>query len=210
LIPTDTKRAYDVIKERIITTQMPPGSVIQETALMGDLGIGRTPIREALKLLEAEQLISVAPRRGMFVAGINITDLAEIQEIRSVLDPLCVHLAAERISPAELAELRDIVGEAEQVDGDRDAARLLRLDGRFHHLIAHATRNEFLAAEMDRLYSLSLRIWYFYLDRLDVEDLAFDALAETVAAMRERDTARAGAAMVRHISHFGDAVKRHL
>jgi DNA-binding GntR family transcriptional regulator len=210
LIPTDTQRAYDLIKDRIITTQMPPGSVIQETELMADLSIGRTPIREALKLLEAEKLVSVAPRRGMFVAGINITDLAEIQEIRSVLDPLCARLAASRILPAELAELRDIVAEAQKAQVHRDARHMLRLDGRFHRVIAQATRNEFLAVEMDRLYNLSLRIWYFYLDRLDVEDLAFDALAETMKAMQDRDTARAERAMVRHISHFGDAVGRHV
>jgi DNA-binding GntR family transcriptional regulator len=210
LIPTDTQRAYDQIKERIITTQMPPSSVIQETALMEELGFGRTPIREALKLLEADKLVVVAPRRGMFVAGIDITDLAEIQEIRSVLDPLCVRLAASRILPGELAELKATVAEAAAVVEQGDPSRMLQLDRHFHRVIAGATRNEFLAAEIDQLYNLSLRIWHFYLGRLALDDLAFDALAEIVDAIEARDAARAESAMLRHISHFGDAVKRNL
>ena len=85
MVVTDTQRAYERIKERIITTQMPPGAVIQEAVLMTELGLGRTPIREALKILEAEKLVVVSSRRGMFVSGVSISDLAEIQEIRSVL-----------------------------------------------------------------------------------------------------------------------------
>ena len=100
---TDTQRAYELIRVKIITTQMPPGAVIHEGDLMAELGLGRTPIREALKLLEAQRLVSVSPRRGMFVAPINLADLGEIEEMRSVLDPLSVRLAAARIMPAVLA-----------------------------------------------------------------------------------------------------------
>ena len=95
---TDTQKAYELIKEKIVTIQMRPGAMIQEAELITELGLGRTPIREALKRLEAEKLVVVSPHRGTFVADITISDLAQIQEIRLVLDTLCVHLAVERIT----------------------------------------------------------------------------------------------------------------
>jgi DNA-binding GntR family transcriptional regulator len=208
LVVTDTQRAYERIKERVITTQMPPGAVIQEAVLMAELGLGRTPIREALKILEAEKLVVVSSRRGMFVSGVSISDLAEIQEIRSVLDPLCVRLAIARITPAELAEMRLLVeaGQAEK----RDLKSLMALDRRFHTTLARSSCNELLAAELDMLYNLSARIWYLYLDRLDQDDLSFDDLAEILTALEAKDVGRAEQAILGHIRDFGDAVRRHI
>src|SRR5512136_896893 len=111
MVLTDTQRAYELIKQKIITTEMPPGAVIQEATLMSELGLGRTPIREALKLLEAEHLVTVSPRRGMFVTPINISDLAKLQEIRAVLDMLIVRLAAQRVTPSDLAQMHAWVEE---------------------------------------------------------------------------------------------------
>jgi DNA-binding GntR family transcriptional regulator len=210
LVITDTQRAYERIKERIITTQMPPGAVIQETALMADLGLGRTPIREALKLLEAEKLVVVSARRGMYVSGVSISDLAEIQEIRSVLDPLCARLAVSRITAAELAEMRSLVEAAQALVEKRDLTALMALDRRFHSLLAGSSCNELLEAELETLYNLSARIWYLYLDRLDQSDLAYDAWGEILAALETKDTGRAERAILRHIRDFGDAVRRHI
>ena len=79
---TDAGKAYLQIKEKIITVEMLPGSVIQESKLMEELSLGRTPIREALKQLQSENLVVVAPRRGMFVADVAITDLQQVYEVR--------------------------------------------------------------------------------------------------------------------------------
>jgi DNA-binding GntR family transcriptional regulator len=207
---TDTQRAYERIKERIITTQMPPGAVIQESMLMADLGFGRTPIREALKLLEAEKLVVVSSRRGMFVTGVSISDLAEIQEIRSVLDPLCVRLAVARISPPELVALHQIVDAAQAPVASLDMAALMELDRRFHTLLAAAAGNEFLEGELEMLYNLSARIWYLYLDRMAPSELTFDALAEILVALETKDAGRAEQAILKHIRDFGDAVRHHL
>ena len=208
--PTDTQRAFELIRNRIVTTQMPPGTVIQEATLIADLGLGRTPIREALKLLEAQRLVHVSPRRGIFVAPINIADLVEIQEIRAVLDPLCVRLASTRITPAELAALQDIINMAKEGEARHDVKELLRLDQRFHQLLAESTRNQLLKLEIERLYDLSMRIWYYYLDRANPDDLAMDALEDVLDALRRGDAIQAERAMIRHIQHFGDAIRRYL
>jgi DNA-binding GntR family transcriptional regulator len=210
MVVTDTQRAYELLKDKIVTTQMPPGAVIREGDLMAELGLGRTPIREALKLLEAQHLVSVSPRRGMFVAPINIADLGEIEELRSVLDPLCVRLAAGRIVPAEVASLAEIIQHAHAVEASGDVPRLLALDRRFHRVLAVATRNELLQSQLEMLYDLSMRIWYFYLGQVDPEDLAFDALVEVIEALAAGDAARAENAMCHHIQHFGESIKRCL
>jgi DNA-binding GntR family transcriptional regulator len=208
MVLTDTQRAYEMIKQKIITTEMPPGGVIQEAALMLELGLGRTPIREALKLLEAEHLVTVSPRRGMFVTPINISDLAKLQEIRSVLDMLIVRLAAQRVTPADLAEMRAWVEQARAAEQVEDMSSLMILDQRFHELLGGSTRNELLAAENDRLYNLSARIWYYYLEQLCPGDLALDALVEVVEALEEGDVSRAEQAMSRHTSDFSDSIRR--
>jgi DNA-binding GntR family transcriptional regulator len=210
LVVTDTQRAYERVKERIITTQMPPGAVIQEAVLMAELGLGRTPIREALKLLEAEKLVVVSSRRGMFVSGVSISDLAEIQEIRSVLDPLCVRLAVARVSAVELAEMRSLVEAGQVQEVKRDLKTLMALDRRFHSLLARGSGNELLEAELEMLFNLSARIWYLYLDRLDEDDLGFDDLAEITMALETKDVGRAEQAILRHIRDFGEAVRRHI
>ncbi len=169
MVLTDAQRAYSQIRERIITTVMKPGSVIEEAELMAELGLGRTPIREALKLLEAERLVVVSPRRGMFVADVTLTDLRQIEEIRLELDTLCVRLAVQRMTSTQLEEMRRLVAELEQVAGQYSQADLLNLDRRFHALLREASHNRLLEAECKMLYNLSLRIWYLFVDRLTPE-----------------------------------------
>jgi DNA-binding GntR family transcriptional regulator len=205
---TDTQRAYELIKQKIITTEMPPGDVIQEASLMSELGLGRTPIREALKLLEAEHLVTVSPRRGMFVMPINISDLAQLQEIRSVLDMLIVRLAAQRATAADLAQMRDWMEQVRAAEPLGDMRSLMTLDGQFHKLLGESTRNELLATENETLYNLSARIWYYYLDQLCPGDLALDALVEVVNAVEAGDVSWAEQAMSRHISDFSESIRR--
>jgi DNA-binding GntR family transcriptional regulator len=189
---------------------MQPGSVINEATLMAETGLGRTPIREALKRLEAARLVTVSPRRGMFVTTINISDLGQIQEIRSVLDPLCVRLAIQRATAAEKAELRNLVNQAQAASVNGDVTALMDLDCRFHHLLAKATHNDLLIAENEMLYDLARRIWHFYLDRLNPDDLAFDALEEIISGLEASEVTTAEQAVMRHIVHFGNAIRKCL
>jgi DNA-binding GntR family transcriptional regulator len=207
---TDSHKAYTQIKERIITTRMPPGCVIHEGELMRELGLGRTPIREALKQLEAERLVVVAPRRGMFVADVAITDLQNIHEVRLEIDSLCARLAVERITPAQLAEFESLVSELVASESAGDQKQLMETDRRLHHMIAQAADNKLLLTEFEILYNLSLRIWYLYLDRLQPADLEIQAFTEILAAIKAQDAGRADQAMRRHILHFQDSIKQHL
>ncbi|MGD9148513.1 MAG: GntR family transcriptional regulator, partial [Anaerolineae bacterium] len=158
-------KAYQLIRHKIITLELPPLSAIDEQALMEDLQLGRTPIREALQRLAAEDLVLLAPRRGMFVADISITDLQKIFEARMVLEAFCAQLAAQRATSEQLAEMARVMQEMDHVpDGDNRA--LMAIDERFHELLYEAADNDFVADTLKRLHALSFRLWHLVLDRL--------------------------------------------
>ena len=207
---TDTQKAYELIKEKIVTIQMRPGAMIQEAELISELGLGRTPIREALKRLEAEKLVVVSPHRGTFVADITISDLTQIQEIRLVLDTLCVHLAVERITFEELAEMRRLIEEMRVTTKKQDQRALMALDHRFHRLLAGSAHNKFLAPQVEMFYNLSLRIWHMYMSQIKPTDLMLGAFTEILSAIESRDVASAEKAMQQHIRQFGESVKAYL
>lgn len=205
---TDADKAYLQIKDKIITVEMPPGSVIQEAYLIEALRLGRTPIREALKRLQSENLVVVAPRRGMFVADVTIIDLPQIYEVRVELEALCARLAAQRITPEQLGELRCLVDEYQRSDsGDKEL--ILSLDRRFHQLLAEAAGNKFLYSEVEKLYNLSLRIWYLAINSIQSQDIDADAHFEIARAIEIRDERRSEHRMRQHIRHFHDTIRQY-
>jgi DNA-binding GntR family transcriptional regulator len=207
MLLTDAQRAYSQIKVQIITTALKPGAVIEEAELMRKLGLGRTPIREALKLLEAERLVVVSPRRGMYVANVTLTDLRQIEEIRLELDVLVARLAVERIAPWQVEEFRRLNTERVACQACCSQDDLLNLDRRFHALLREACGNRLLEAECKMLMNLSLRIWYLFIDKLTPEALGEDEFGEILAAVENKDPGRAERAMRRHILQFGESVK---
>jgi DNA-binding GntR family transcriptional regulator len=206
---TDAEKAYFQIKEKIITVEMPPGSVIRESELMEELALGRTPIREALKQLRTENLVFVAPRRGMFVADISITDLNQIYELRLELEPFCARLAAERITRDQKREMGLLVEEAHRLDHE-DVHTTVALDRRFHSLLAHSSGNKFLGREVEMFYNLSLRIWYMSLDRVQPKDLDVAAHTEILRAIEVGDSARAENRMRNHVECFHKRIRYYL
>ena len=104
-------QAYYAIREWIVTLDLAPGSVVNERELMGRLGVGRTPVREALRDLAREQLVDVFPRRGMFVSGVDVGDIAGLSEVRLVLETEAARLAAERRNETDLEETAALLEE---------------------------------------------------------------------------------------------------
>lgn len=218
MVLTDAQRAYSEIKERIVTTVMRPGAVIEETALMAELGLGRTPIREALKLLEAEKLVVVSPRRGMFVADVSLTDLRDLEEVRLELESLSARLAVQRMTPWQVEEMRRLAVELKAYESNGSSplvergsqAELLNLDRRFHALLRQGAHNGLLETECKMLFNLSLRMWYLFIDRLEPQDLGEDAFTEILCAIESREVSRADKAIRRHILQFGESIKRYI
>jgi DNA-binding GntR family transcriptional regulator len=207
--PTNAEKAYTQIKGKIITAKMPPGSVINETQLMEEFDLGRTPIREAIKQLQTENLVMVTPRKGMYVADIAVTDLLQIFEVRVELESFATRLAAQRITQDEITELQKLAIAYQQVDlSNKDA--LIKLDGEFHSLLAKATHNKFLIKEIEHYYNLSLRIWYIALSYAKPEDIDVNAHIEILEAIQAQDAEKAGLRMRKHIQDFHKTIKQYI
>lgn len=207
--PTNAEKAYTQIKGKIITAEMPPGSVINEAQLMEEFALGRTPIREAIKQLQSENLVMVTPRKGMFVADIAVTDLLQIFEVRVELESFATRLAAERITESELLDLQKLAKSYREVDiADKDT--LIKLDSEFHALLANATHNKFLIKEIEYYYNLSLRIWYIALNYAKPDDIDVDAHIEILEAIQARDAEKAEQRMKKHIQDFHKTIKQYI
>jgi DNA-binding GntR family transcriptional regulator len=206
--PADTSaaRAYEIIKHKIITLEMAPGSAIHESALAEELNLGRTPIREALRLLQSEKLVTTVPRRGMFVSNVSITDLQQIAEVRIQLEGLAARLAAERATPEEIELIEEHCVQAER-SPESDPRRVIHTDRRLHLLIAQASHNEYLTSEVDRYYSLSLRLWHLALARVQTADLDVGVHRAVMQAIKARDPERAESLMQEHIRNFHRAIR---
>jgi DNA-binding GntR family transcriptional regulator len=206
---TDAEKAYQLILDKIIKAEMDPGSLIQERLLMDDLGFGRTPIREALKRLEVEHFVNVSPRRGMFVAPIDIIDINQITAVRLELETLGIRLAVEKATPDKIKVLDELADEV-ILDNLGSQYEMMDLDRNFHFQTYAMSHNKFLEADLKRYYFMSQRIWYYGLGTLKPIDIGINDHIDIVSAIKEKDTERAEEAIRRHISNFQKNIKLQL
>ena len=197
-------RAYITIRGLIVSLELPPGAVIDERELMQRLGLGRTPVREALRRLAQEQLVEVFPRRGMFVTRVDVRDLARISEVRAALEPEAARLAAERATEDERDEL------AALSDQIKRGADLMSLDERIHRAVYAAAHNHLLEKTLGEYYILAARIWMIAFDH--AEDLAdaVEAHRDLVEAIVVGNGDRAAEIMRAHVENFEQAMHRVL
>lgn len=203
------ERAYLLIRDQIITLKLAPGSVIEEARLREELGLGRTPIREALQRLAHENLVTFVPHRGTFVCDINLTDLHRLTEVRIELESYAARLAAERATAADRALMEALMGELTAID-EGDVRNLMRLDQRIHRQVYSATRNTFLQAMLEESFNLSLRIWFLGLDRGIRIKEAVEEHRQLLEAIVSRDPDRAASVMRRHVTGFEQAIRKVL
>ena len=133
---------YETLREAIRTGALPPGERLMEIQLAEELGVSRTPVREAIRKLELERFVVMLPRRGPYVANLSLKDINEVFEIRAALDGLAAGLAAERITEEELELMERLLVEiAEHID-QRDNQKIVEADEAFHDILYRASRNE--------------------------------------------------------------------
>jgi DNA-binding GntR family transcriptional regulator len=169
--------------------------------------MGRTPIREAIKRLALERLVTVFPRRGTFASEINITDLAAISDVRVQLEGHAARRAAERLTPTQRDALDALVGEIDAREGSGDADALMRLDAEIHRFVYACAGNAYLQETLERYLNLSLRIWYLVLDRLPH---LFDRVHEhrdLLAAIRAGQPKRACDIAADHVATFETEIR---
>jgi DNA-binding GntR family transcriptional regulator len=195
-------RAYVALRDQILTLAIPPGAPINEERLGRELQLGRTPLREAIKRLALENLIAVYPRRGTFVTEINITDLADISDVRVQLEGHAAYRAAQRLTAAQREELAGLLVQVERPEGD-----LMGLDAEVHRFVYRCAGNPYLRETLERYLNLSLRIWYMVLGRLPH---LFERVLEhrdLLLAIRDGDAERARGIAAEHVATFETEIR---
>jgi len=162
--------AYELLEEKIVTMELAPGGLLSESKLVEQLGLGRTPVREALQRLEAENLVEIMPRRGIRTTPIDVTQQLRLLEARRALEELQVQLTTRRASQEQKASFEKISKQMLGVAESRDYRQFIRLDKEFNELMAESTDNEFVSNMLRQLHGLSRRFWHKHHSKTD--DLA--------------------------------------
>ena len=196
------ERAYLELRDRIVTLRLSPGSVIREDELMRELAIGRTPLREAVKRLALENLVSVQPRRGTFVSEVDASDIVNITEVRAELEGYAAELAAARMDGVSRIAAEALLREVEGLSRPDDPDWLMRFDERIHRFTWEASGNPYLAETLERYFTHSLRIWYLVLDRLPGLGHAVHDQGNLLEALLRQDGPRARSIMSEHVLDF--------
>ena len=200
-----TDRAYAEIEEMIITLRLAPGSPVSESELSAHLGIGRTPIREALQRLARERLVSIFPRRGIIVTEINVASQLRLLEVRRELERLIARSAARRATDDERDRFRALAAAFEAASKANDDVTFMRIDRDFNVLCSAASHNEFAAGAMSLMHSLSRRFWYLHYKQ--AADMPLTAklhadIARAIAAGDEERAAKASDRLLNLIEKF--------
>ena len=187
------------LEHRILSGQLQPGAKLNEEDVAGQLDVSRGPVREAFRALESAGLVRVEKNRGVFVREISIREADEIYEVRAGLDQLIGRLAAERVKPAEVAELKDLLKKMQQAGRARDVEAYYPLNVRFHDRLAELAGNRTLLATYRRLVN------ELHLYRRETLDRGADSFpistrehAEIVDAVARKDGDRAARLLYEH------------
>ena len=202
--------AYAAIKHRIITCAFKPGEFLNEASISSALGIGRTPVHQAIDRLMLDGLLDVMPRRGVIVRPVSLDEVMQIIEVRLLNECPCIRLATERAEEDELRQLIDILSRAEQWMPTRNSEQMMLLDREFHATIARACKNNVLSDILGKLQDRSLRFWFLSLTAPGHHASVQDQHRAIVDAMRQRDAAGAEGAMRAHIEAFRSNVARYI
>ena len=200
--------AYTWIRDRLVLLDLRPGEPVNEERIAAELGMGRTPVREALKRLESDRLVVSFPRRGTFTAEINITDLAQIFEVRRQLEPLAAGLAAVRADEPEREQLTRLLGDLEAPSSGRQTFReLMVADLRVHRSLYGATHNPFLEDTLIQYDNLATRIWGVFGPQLSGAGAHIEEHLPLLRAVIGADQHKAARLARQHVIGFEEAVR---
>jgi GntR family transcriptional regulator, rspAB operon transcriptional repressor len=203
-------QAYEAIKDRIITLQFKPGECINEASVSELLGLGRTPVHQAIDRLMLEEMVEVIPRKGVIVKPVILSDVLQMVDVRMINEAQCARLAAERADSGHIEKLEKVVGEARRAIGKRDIHAMMMLDRQFHLAVAAASKNFVLAELLRKLNERSLRFWFISFTTPD-HHTNFQAQHEAIfEAIGSHDPDGAEQAMRVHVEAFRKSVMRHL
>lgn len=203
-------RAYRILLDRLIMLDIQPGEPIMEKQLAEELGVGRTPLREALKRLESDHLVVTYPRRGTFASQVDVTELAHVSEVRQALEPLAARRAAEATGGDIRNQLLGVLTELKNLDPNQSQRDLLAYDLSVHRLVYSVTQNAHLSETLIRLDNIATRIWAALSDRLPSLHEHIVEHTELIKQIVDGDADAAERTASEHVKNFYSMVREAL
>lgn len=208
---SQAEAAYLKLRDKLIMLEIRPGEPINDGQLAAELGFGRTPVREAIKRLEVDHLVVSYPRRGTFATNVDFTELADVSEIRELLEPRAARRAATRATPSMRRELIEVAKTIAELDPSPAESRdLMRYDLTVHRLIYRAAANPHLEETLIRYDNLATRIWCLVLDKLPSVSGHITEHVELLKAVAEGDADKAGELALHHVTSFEESIRKVL
>lgn len=204
-------KAYNYIKEKILTGEYKPGQDISEEELRQEMGISRTPIREAIMRLETENLIFIFPRKGIFVSSITPKMIKNVFQIRLMIEPQIISIVGKNLSKEWLVSMKDKFDTvSEQMTEEAAIQYFVNLDKEFHFYLVNACDNQYLINVMNNIFDQNQRMRYqtFNFDGRDIasknEHIAI------IDALIDQDIEKAEALMIEHINNSEEVSLKYI
>lgn len=201
---------FNTLRRAILKGELKPGERLMEIALADKLGVSRTPIREAIRKLELEGLVVMAPRKGAKVASITERDLNDVLEVRKGMEVLAISLACKRITGEELEKLEIIERDFQNLIESGNLTELAEMDVKFHDTIYQATNNQRLVQLLNNLREQMYRYRMEYLKDIAVRRTLAEEHKAICQALRERNQQQAEKYVSIHIDNQQKAIIRSL
>lgn len=199
---------YEELKMQILTGKIVPGTRMMEVDLANDIGVSRTPIREAIRKLEKEGLVTIEPRRGAYASQISTEDMVEILEVRQNMEGLAAFFAASRMSDEQMAALKEVSKLYNDAVQSGDMQEMIKHDTKFHRIIVESCNNKVLVQMIEQLQELVLRFRYIYYDNFRRAENMPDEHFAILNAIETGDAEAARAAADVHIDRLKELVIR--
>ncbi|SHF07360.1 GntR family transcriptional regulator [Alkalibacter saccharofermentans] len=191
---------FTTMREAIINGDFKPGQRLMEVQLAEQMGVSRTPVREAIRKLELEGLVVMVPRKGAYVAGLSSEDVKEVLEIRAVLEGLAASLAAKNASAADIEQLQEIVEKFKVAAEEKDVVRLINFDSDFHDVMYRASKNKKLIQLISALREQVQRFRVAYFTKIRSTQTLIEEHNDLVSSIVNNEPDRARAIAEKHIS----------
>ena len=203
---------FNTLRRAILTGELDPGERLMEIHLADQFGVSRTPVREAIRMLEQEGLVTLRPSRGAVVSGISAESVKDVLEIRRAMDVFCAGLACKRISDDELKALKEACERFKEAATSpaKDITRIAECDVKLHDIILEATGNKRLKQVVNNLSEQMYRYRFEYLKDSEIYPKLVGEHADIYKAIAARDESAAAAACGIHIDNQEHAIMKQI
>ncbi|MBE0583719.1 MAG: GntR family transcriptional regulator [Desulfofustis sp.] len=213
---TMSEQVYDLLREKILIQEIQPGEVLLEVAVSEALGVSRTPVREAFRLLQHDALVAKNPRGGVKVTKLTLEELAEVSDLRLVFESYSIELTCDRISDEDIGKLEGMVRESDQIFAhsgpgrEPDIIKLTALNTKFHDVLYEAAGSHYLTRILEIIRLPIMRYRPFSLETAKQRERSWVEHKQMIDLLRARDKNGLKKLIKKHVKEASDAIARKL